>query len=538
VSTPNRGRRALILAVTALALVAIVWRLVAPPPSGAAQVEPERATESQHATTTSLLQGVEIAEKSASDRTVPRADERATTPTEPAAATGSGGFLVYGLVKSVTGQDAISRETYVSLSDASGASRRTQAAMDGAYSFADLALGRYWLRAGSSPRGEARATIVVAADLRLDIQLVEAASVRVRALDTAGAPLKQGPFEILAVATLAPPGTWFDEVSGSHNNPFGVGRYEHEDFTGGIDPAGWIGRVVLDVDPPVHVSLIHNQYVVATQLVAPGQTEVTFTVDREAVALRKSTIRFRFVDALSGERIEKTSVSINSSSSTRMGKPPTDGQHELSGLSPGTYVIHAHAKGFGDPALRVRVEPGVDQDLGDIPLDPGVSITGRVLDPDGQGVVADVRYDPCGEDGLPLAHVGTVYITKSDAEGTFKIGGLKRGRYELSISNEAWGLWRTQVDARAGSVENVEARMRTAVPLVVSGSNDGWSQVRFRILDAEGNSVHDGRLWQPEPRPIRLSPGSYQVEVRATSEAEPRRIPITIASEPVHLSLP
>lgn len=536
-STPRRAQNALILVVTAIALIAIVWRLVAPPRSWSAPVEPERVTQPAHDVSTLALQSTEPARALVQREAEPRAKDATTLAPETATTTSPPQFLIYGLVKPASGE-SLSREASVGLTDQSGASRRAPIASDGAYSFADVLPGRYWLRAGSSSRSVARAAVVLTGDLRLDLQLVEATSVRVRVLDTLGAPLKQGPFEVLAVATLAPPGPWFDEVSGSLNNPFGVGRFQQDDMFGGADPDGWIGRVALDVDPPVHISLVHNQYVVATQRVEPGQREVTFVVEREAVALRKATIRFRIVDGATGERIDNAFVTVNSSSNMRSCKPPTDGQHEVAGLSPGTYVIHANAKGFGDPARSVRVEPGVDQDLGDIPLDPGVSITGRVLDPDDKGAVTDVRYDPCGEDGVALAHVGTVHVTKSDAEGAFKIAGQKPGIYQLSISNEKWGLWRRRVDARAGAVEGVEARMKLAVPLIVSGSNEAWTQVRFKILDTEGNSVHDSRLWQPEPRPIRLSPGSYQVEVRATSGAEPRRIPITIASDPVYLSLP
>jgi hypothetical protein len=62
--------------------------------------------------------------------------------------------------------------------------------------------------------------------------------------------------------------------------------------------------------------------------------------------------------------------------------------------------------------------------------------------------------------------------------------------------------------------------------------------VQFKIVDETGLAVRSSKLWGDAPWPILLAPGRYTVEVRVGDVKEPKRIPITIASEPVELAVP
>jgi len=529
----SKSLSVLVWCVVAIALAAIVWRFAAPTQSSTAAIGTDAPTIPRTETAIDLeepaLAALPVAAtspalESNASTTASAVEERSDE--QPAS--------LYGFVRPPAGRDVIGPETGVSLIDQHGVRQLTTAAADGAYAFAGLAPGRYWLRAGSQRGGEARAMIDVVGDVRRDVQLVLPPEVRVKVVDAQGEPVKE--MLLLAVATADAPDRWIDEVRGSFNNPFGVGAFWQNGFGGPEMPAAYLGRVVLKVEPPVYLSLVRYQYVVATQRVERGQDEVTFVVDPDDRAMQFGSLRFRVVDANTGERIDKASGFLDGAATQ------TVGAHEevnrVQSLAPGNYALRVMSKGYACPRVRVRVEPGMETDVGDVALEPETWIAGRVIDEKGAGVETTMVYAGCDTDGRPFRPLGNVFGLKSGSDGAFRVSKLARGRFELGISEEPYGAWRRIVDTRGGPVEDLVIHLARAVPLVVRASSEDWDKVRFRVIDAEGSDVYASKLWQAEPNPIPLAPGRYVVEVRATPDAEPRRIPITIVDVPVDLELP
>lgn len=535
-STTN-ARSVALWIVIAVATVAIAWKLVARTAHDVLPVEPTAHAAAEERVPAALVAplGNVIEERPAAETREEMAAARAVPIVRSDAPADAS---VHGFVRPVQGGDFAGDRVQVKWVDRSGQHSVTQAAADGAFSFAGMQPGRYWFRASSRSSGSARVELDVAGEREFDLQLELPSEVRVRVVDAQGIPLQL--LGLLAVATREPPGTWIDEVFGSWNNPFGVGSWTAH-YEPGVDlPSDVFGRIELRIQPPVHVSLVRYQYVVATQKVEPGVSEVTFVVDPASQSLQPGTLRFRAIDARTHEPLKKGAVSIDGVGTRFVSIDPT-GPNEIE-LFPGWHVIHVRAAGCGDPSLRVRIEPGVVTDLGEIALEASLSIAGRVLDADGQPIALDILWDACGPDGRPRPRVGGVIAVGSKSDGTFTIPGLAAERYRLNVrgskSDRDAQRWRGTVDARQGSVENLEIRLVRTTPLVVSFAPGSWENASLRIVDGAGEPRYDQPVDRPDPRKIALEPGSYVVEYRAKPDAEPRRIPVTIADEPLQLALP
>lgn len=529
-----RSRASLVLwLVIALALVAIVARLVS---RETAEVEPIEAP--AHATP--------APSESATDLRPPSegvlADAIAPPPSKPppravplvvSAEPGDAG--VHGFVLPIAGETSIGRNVRVSWTDRAGTVRWTDVAEDGSYSAGGLRAGTYWFRASAHLGGIASAEVELAGERRLDLRLRPRPEVRVRLVDPSGAPIDALP-RCIAIATAEPPGRWIDEVRGSANNTFGVGRFHGAWEPFETLPTDYLGRIELDAEPPLHVSLVAYQYVIATQTVEPGQREVSFVLERAAAA-PKGRLRVRFVDAVTREPLKKGGIRVDGRAHMTSGVNP-EAPYESS-LEPGSYVVHLHAKDYGDPAIAVRIEPDVDTDLGEVLVEGALSISGRVLDEKGEPAAHDVIYDVCDESGRARRWTGGVLAVRAGRDGAFRIPGLGAGRYRLTVLPDGRSSRaRRFVELRGGPVEDVELRLETTTPLLVHVTGDAWSVARLRIVDAAGEERYEARVERPEPYPIPLVRGRYTVEYRASPAADPVVVPIDVGDVALALTLP
>lgn len=448
-------------------------------------------------------------------------------------------ITLFGYVRAPESRMQLAGELGVSATDRFGKQQRSAVSPDGAYSISGLAPGLYWIRAGSTSEGSARARVEFMAnegEHRLDLQLVLPPEIRVKAVDRTGAPLND--IWALPVATLTPPGEWFEDVLGAISNPLGVGRFLNNGLASERLPDVYLGKLILDVEPPVYVSLLHYQRVVATQRVERGQTEVEFVIDRQSTLVQPGSVRFRFVDASDGTLLVDGSAQFDAYA-TRMLKP-TEGEYRVVNEAPGWHEIIAHVKGYERAQRRVLVQPGIENDFGDLRLEREVWIAGVVTDASGAGIASSVRFSLFDEStGKAVRHFSGSGV-RTTADGKFKIPGLSRASYVVRVHHEdsSWGLASRLIDVRSGPVADVRFELVPGVPLVVRPSGEVWRDVRYKIADANEQLVTTGRLFSEEPYALLLAPGRYEVEVRVSEAGEPKLIPVTIASAPVELALP
>jgi hypothetical protein len=529
----SRSRVALVVLIALLAAIG-VWLALRP-----TSLAPSFARDPATPAGDVRAEIVELDEPIASPRSsvselAPSAAPPASSATPAPDATSS--LLLYGFVRPPD-NGALDAETGISLIDCFGRREQARAGFDGAYSFSGLQRGRYSVSAGSYSEGEARAHVDLdgsVAETRLDLKLARLPELLIKVVDREGKPIQQR--GLVAVVTREPPGEWFDEVADRANSASGVGRFVRQGPTSRELDDACLGRILLDVAPPVCVSVLHYQRVVATQRVEVGAAEVTFVLDSDS--LGRGSLRFRFVDAEMRAPIPRAAVMINGSGS-RIARP--EGNGFFSGkLDPGWYEIHVTVPGYEHLNRRVRAEAGVDSDLGDLELNRELWISGSIVDEEGRGVSRDLACDPYDPEN-PARAKRVIMVTPCEKDGTFRIGGLSRGKYLVRMLGDA-GTWAESsriIDTTSGPVENVRIQLVRGVPLAVRASDlDRWRGVSFTIFDAAGEHVLSSRLWSPEPRQILLAPGTYTFEVRTEGSSEPKRVNVTIGTQPVELALP
>jgi protocatechuate 3,4-dioxygenase beta subunit len=130
-----------------------------------------------------------------------------------------------------------------------------------------------------------------------------------------------------------------------------------------------------------------------------------------------------------------------------------DGRFALPRLSTGVWAIAVAARGHARQRVELEVGRGEEPlDLGDIALEVGTSIRGRVQDRAGRAVAGATIS------GWPMDSSG-VYVpseeTESEADGGFALGGLEAGRYSLAASAPGFASARRTADAGAEDVAMV-----------------------------------------------------------------------------------
>ena len=125
-----------------------------------------------------------------------------------------------------------------------------------------------------------------------------------------------------------------------------------------------------------------------------------------------------------------------------------DGGFAVEGLRPGRFDLMVSADGL--PMLSVRdvtVAVGVTTDVGDLTFDRGLSISGVVLDGDGQPA-AGVRVRSVGNPASDLSALSDVsamllvgglsQTTESGPDGAFLLEGLTEGDYHVKAGDRSW----------------------------------------------------------------------------------------------------
>jgi hypothetical protein len=489
------------------------------------------------------------AEASGSSPAVPAAQRTETsgavseTPENPAASAAST-ITLYGYVRPDPRRSVLQDESItVVVTNALGVRWTAKCAGDGAYSLTGLAPGEYWLRAGSpiDGNGHVRATLGSNTQEELvDIWLKLQRDVWIKVVDANGAPALFRGGHPLAIATRERPGAWFDAVRGSLNNTFGVGHYWQNGYASEKRPPEYFGRVVLDVEPPVWISLLNRQLVIDSVRIEPDQTEVVFVVEPDSKLLQASSLRARFVDAATKAPLVGASWRLHFGAAT-MGSLDENGAFESSGIAPGHVVLHVHKSGLANPGLRLRLEPGEVRDLGEIEVEAETWIQGTVHGPDGLEVGASVEHVAVdASTGEPLPQEGH-FNHPTNHEGSFRIGGLSRHLYRVTVRPQDKGLARSSklVDLRSGAgVDGVRFDLVPAVPLVISADENNWVDIAYTLRDERGEFVLRSRVWQAEPFPLPLAPGRYTLQCER--DASPLGAPheIVLVDRPVSLQLP
>jgi hypothetical protein len=196
------------------------------------------------------------------------------------------------------------------------------------------------------------------------------------------------------------------------------------------------------------------------------------------------------------------------------GEPWKGGSVTFENVPPKARRLVVAVEGFAPVVRDVTLDPGEERDLGDVLLDPGAEVSGRVTDPAGRPIAgARVQAEMPGfmEEAVATA----------DAEGRFRLSHLPVGEERLTAAAEGFLDLEETVTVAAG----VNAH---DFSLVVAAT------LRGRVRDAEGKAAPQvkvvyrmetslpvgrqapGEVWTDEDGRFeeRVAPGRWTVEAR------------------------
>lgn len=438
---------------------------------------------------------------------------------------------LHGRLLPAPGRTGFVGEQAVGLTDALGQYERAFCGADGSFAFENLAPGRCWLRARSPENGDANAVVDVSGDTEHDLQLVAPRVVAIRVVDEIGKPVNV--LGLLAVATADAPGEWMDDVVGGLSSPFGLGRFDRGQRLAAEPPTEAIGRLFLDRDPPLYVSLLRYQRVLDTRRIERGTEVVEFVLRTDDARAKSGGLRVRILDSATNEPIARATVTVDGPGS-RVGQAQS-GVCEFTGLLPGIYRIQIMSKERGTVRREVRVPPGEVVDAGDVTMPAEQWVSGRILDETGRGGVFSIRFDPCAPDGRIAPLYAGIYAFHTKPDGSFRVPGLAPGFHRLEVMGEAELAECVAVfDVREGPVENVTLTMTAGVPFVVDPDGKNGPGASFAVLDERGVRVVSRTVAEPDPVRVRLAPGRYTVEFQSSRrDPEPRTAAFEIVRDPV-----
>ena len=154
------------------------------------------------------------------------------------------------------------------------------------------------------------------------------------------------------------------------------------------------------------------------------------------------------VDALTGQHLARTRVflAVVGQEDSRNTQTNLEGKFVFQGLAPGKYRLMAQRRGYRRQAYEqheifataIVVGPGLDSEKIRFPLQPGASISGHVLDENGeplrQATVVLIR------DGLRFGARGLQQQGQSvtNDEGRYHFSHLDPGTYLVAVSARVW----------------------------------------------------------------------------------------------------
>lgn len=369
------------------------------------------------------------------------------------------------------------------------------------------------------------------ASLRVDIELRRSQSISVRLKTPSGEDIDssfrddawngqyQPRVEVVATRDLLPP-----DVSAAELARLSVGTYTSASAAGNSGrvqvPTGFSGVLELGVQQAAFASAMLRGHVLSSAPIEADTRELELLINPDHMLASLGSLRFRMINALTGEPIESAGIQLREASTVGIanpvGYPNRDGVIERSRLPAGTYELQIRARpvGFEHLVKMVTIESGRATDLGDIRLADGGGVRGRVIDEAGAGVSAMLCWSSIDAPDNP----NFIEESRSQSDGRFGLGELPAHGVLLRINDPQWALDPVPIHFVPGVFGEVTLTVRPGTPVTLRHRLEGEVSLVLRKVD--GTPVWSARGLGPSTQRMRLLPGSYTLE--ATCNAGPR----------------
>lgn len=390
---------------------------------------------------------------------------------------------------------------------------------DGGYAIVGLAPGEWTLRLRADGGKDVETTLTLGEDAiqQHDVTLDRSFPLRVRIVTPAGedattAMRKATSFGFGDFGVAGQSAPFPDRLAPTDYGMVFVGDANWEPERNPKD--GNAGTLHLASAPPAHIALLQRHLVLQQQVVQPGQLEVTFVVDVDAVRALAASATVRVLDAETGAPIEGARVSMTTSNRGGIGTPTgADGRIVLENLSPGLLRCQIAAKDRETMYTTVRVEPRQRLDLGDVRLGPALPLRGMVVDEAGKPVggasLAWAEHKWLGRERPFASNRGAT----TEADGTFQLWGTGRGTITVMASDSGGRHARGVFDNPPA--EPIVLRLAATASCTVTSTRDPTRVFDLVLFDAGkrpvGGMAIDSRVAQ---RTMSMPPGDYAYELR------------------------
>ena len=467
--------------------------------------------------------------------------QRSTTDeparSEAAHAAPDTGLVVYGTVRDAAG--ALLRKGFL-FAYADGKHSGTASLRDGTFTFSGLRRGELRLvsRIDDELPLNHRVTLT-SAHTRLDLRLAPQWRVTVHALTPDGQPLRNqlaGGASPIGLGTRLGALASHEPLTSDPAPPTGrhvaehLGRFRGVEFMsqGSALPSSAVGVLTLPTDRPVHVTLVLGHARLATQQVAPGQSDVTFTLEVADVAAKTGTVHLRVVDA-AGAPVPTARVSIHDSSSGGGGaKVDADGRITIRDVPPGRLRLTISASNAVAPPRLIEVAPGADIDLGDVRVETPV-----VVGIEFPGITESTHVTVTSLGAPPRAPLFDGRARLTVDAGKRENLMLAPGRHLLHARSRSSGVATVEIDTRALPPMPLRISLAHGVPVVFDVEVAG---THLQLLQGAG-IVHEQTFEFAMPVTVDVQPGEYTVVIRPPNGA-PSQQKLTVPSTGARLRVP
>jgi hypothetical protein len=546
-----------VAALAAGVLAGAVWLSISRPAiePAAVSADPQRATDFAESPEDP---GVEIAEDRSENLAVPETspEDHPTPSALRSQPDEDPRVLLFGLVTDAEGHPiSSSQELYVAVTDDRGTNAAAKVE-DGCYSVAGLAPGD-WTLACRKPGFrdfERNLSLDRSETLRREDFVVERAwniAIQVRTSEgkqwfTPRETSRAQRLGLSAVVTKDSPGERLPPTELTHFVDFGVGRYMSRfDMSGSPAaaelPQDAIGRLAVNVPPPVHVSLVARDFVIETKRVDSPVESLTFTVDPERLLAMLADLVISVVDASTNQPIEGAAAILRTVQSSVSGpRSGPDGLIRFEQRAPGSFSVWILAPGYARETKPFDLEPG-EKKQDTIRLSRPNVIAGRVVDAGGQPIESEARLHPYfeGDPDATLAHDLELTV-RTDAQGGFAATTFPPGRYLLIFGAEyrnppaanepEWTRAPLVVDTTTGPVENLEIVLVRGAELALKPKSKEVVGMKFRISTGDGIPYRQSTFYDANARKLRIAPGAYSLTLIREGD-EIRSIPFRLGSD-------
>jgi protocatechuate 3,4-dioxygenase beta subunit len=198
-----------------------------------------------------------------------------------------------------------------------------------------------------------------------------------------------------------------------------------------------------------------------------------------------------------------------------------EGRFRLVALAPGNHVLEATARGYASRPVEVSVRPGAQENAGDITMEAGLAIRGKVKDKAG-APIAEARVDALATARM-MPFRSAPRDARSEADGSFAVAGLDPGPYRLRVSAPGFGDVEKRAEAGADKVEIVLSPAGTITGVVVDEKDrvvEAFHAV-LRSASREGRGIHRSTGIEATAHPEGrftledVAEGAYVLEVSA-----------------------